>query len=75
MKRASKRVGLRLIQNLQADDLVGLAIAGHVEIRHRARNRFAQDLVPAGDIDLAAFEKRLEELANAHGEVGESVSR
>ena len=66
-------VGLGLIQNLQADDLLGLAIAGHVEVRHRAGDRFAEDRVPAGDVDFAAIQKRLEELTDAHG--GEWVSR
>ena len=63
-----QRVGLGLVENLQADDLLGLAVAGHVEVRHRAGDRFAQDLVPAGDVDLAAFQNRFEELRDAHGE-------
>ncbi len=34
-------IGLVAIEDLEANDLIGLAIAGHVEVAHRARDRLA----------------------------------
>src|SRR4051812_30178092 len=70
-----QRVGLGLIQNFETDNLAGLSISRHVEIRHGAGNGFAQDLIPAGHIDLAAFQKRFNKLANSHNGERTSVTK
>lgn len=54
------------VENLEADDLFRLPVTGLMEIRHRSRDRVAQDFVPPADIDLASFEDRLEEFAQSH---------
>ena len=58
--------GLVLVENLQADDLIGLPIADHLEAAHGAGDGFAQDFVALGDVDLAPLDQRFEEAADAH---------
>ena len=50
---------LLVVGDLQSDDLVVLAIPSHVELGHRARNGFAQDLKPLADIDPVTLEHGL----------------
>jgi len=64
-----ERLGFIAIEHLEANDLIGLAVAGHVEIAHRARDSLAHELISFLNVDLAAFEHRLEEIANSHGPV------
>ena len=60
-------VGLILVEDLQAHDLLGLPIARHVETAHGARDRFAQNLVAATDVDATPFDERFEKSGEAHG--------
>ena len=53
---ASAIFGSRL-EILQADDLTGFPVAGHVEFRHRPRDRFAQQLETFRDVQPAAGEQ------------------
>src|SRR5437867_1733208 len=50
-----KSVGLLLIEDLEADDLAALAIAGHVEFRHRARNGLAEQLETLAHLEPRLF--------------------
>ena len=51
LKRASNSAVFFAIENLQPHDLAGLAVAGLVELRHRARNGLAQQRKPRAHVD------------------------
>src|SRR5262249_49867625 len=74
LEASFERGALFRIENLQAHDLAGLAIFAHEKIRHRAADRFAQQLEPVRHIDAAVFEHAREffEKAESHIQAGGS---
>ena len=54
------------IENLQPHHLARREVAGHVEARHRARNRLVQQRETFRDVQLAAGEDRLEVVEQGH---------